>query len=387
VRIAFTIDRLDPRKGGAEAYVDRLGRWLVDRGHDVVLVVRDAELPADAPLRVERVDAPGWPRGRAERAFARLAAERATAAGADAVLAVRHAAGCTVYQPHGGLHADTLGAMLESREAGSLGRLAARLSGRHRVFLDLERRLLGGDDPPTFVALSRRVERSALARYPGLEGRTRVVPNGVDLERFHPRLREEARASVRSDLGIGERPLFLLLAHNPRLKGVVPALRALAAAGGLPREAHLAVIGRGADRFAGLAARLGVAGRTTFRRPVDDAPRWLAAAAALVHPTFHDPCSLVALEALACGTPVITTARNGVAEILEDEPEAGAILDDPRDRDALVASLERFADRDAARVAGERARVLAERHPWDRGFATMEELLLGGALPSDDPGG
>ena len=36
----------------------------------------------------------------------------------------------------------------------------------------------------------------------------------------------------------------------------------------------------------------------------------------LVHPTFYDPCSLVVLEALACGLPVITTRANGASELL-----------------------------------------------------------------------
>jgi UDP-glucose:(heptosyl)LPS alpha-1,3-glucosyltransferase len=375
MNVAFTIDRLDPAKGGAERVLDRLGSWLVGRGHEVIAVVREARLPADSPLRVETVDAPRWPRGRAERGFARAAADRAEACGADAVLAVRHALRCTVYQPHGGIHADTLAAGLESREPGpgrTLARIAASVSSRHRTFLAMERELLGGSEPPRFVALGTRVERSALGRYPGLRGRTSIVPNGVDVETFHPRLREEARASVSRELDLGDRALALLLAHNPRLKGIVPALRALAAAGG---DAFFVAAGRGTERFAGLAARLGLASRARFLGPIGDPVRWLAAADVLLHPTFHDPCSLVALEALACGTPVITTERNGVSDLMRDEPDGGVVIEHPRRHDTLVAALRRLLDRDAARRAGARARALAERHPWERSFVDLETIL------------
>jgi len=235
--------------------------------------------------------------------------------------------------------------------------------------------------PPHFIALSRRVEFSAIAHFPKLAGRTTVVPNGVDLERFHPRLREEARAQAERELGIGSRPLLLFLAHNPRLKGIVPLLHAFGDAGGAAGEAHLAVDGRGTGQYAGLASKLGLADRTTFLGRVPKAASWLAAADVLVHPTYHDPCSLVALEALACGTPVITTERNGVSELMLDaDPESGEIIPDPGDHDALVAAIERLSDRDIAGRAGVRARAVAAEHPWARGYKTIEAIMARGAL-------
>jgi len=354
LRIAFTIDRVDPAKGGAESYLCRFGEWLCARGHQVTIVARRATLDPASPLRFEEVSAARWPRPHAERAFAARAAERAYEI-ADRVLAVRHARACDVYQPHGGLHEDVLAAS------------NLRLSAKHRAFLDLERGLLGAPSPPRFVPLSQRVERSALARYPGLAGRVTVIPNGVDLDAFNPARRAESAAWLRETLELGDAPRFLFLAHNPRLKGIDTALAALART----PDAILIAVGRGVPEYAALARRLGVADRARLAGPIADAGRHLAGADLLVHPTRHDPCSLVALEALASGTPVVTTTRNGVSELMKDEPESGFVLDDPDDVDALVEAMKTWRDR----TSPEAARALAERHPWERNFEAMEKEL------------
>ena len=63
----------------------------------------------------------------------------------------------------------------------------------------------------------------------------------------------------------------------------------------------------------------------------------------LVHPTFYDPCSLVVLEALACGLPVITTAANGASELLSP-PREGYVVADPHDHEQLADCLAELLD-------------------------------------------
>jgi len=62
-----------------------------------------------------------------------------------------------------------------------------------------------------------------------------------------------------------------------------------------------------------------------------------------VLPTRHDPCSLVVLEALAMGVPVISTVFNGACEIMHDGQE-GFVLDDPGDIPALAEAMTRLMD-------------------------------------------
>ena len=71
-----------------------------------------------------------------------------------------------------------------------------------------------------------------------------------------------------------------------------------------------------------------------------------AAADFFVLPTRHDPCSLVVLEALAMGLPVISTRFNGACEIMTDGVH-GFVLHDPKDVDALANAMRKMLDPDA----------------------------------------
>src|SRR5439155_16485112 len=147
---------------------------------------------------------------------------------------------------------------------------------------------------------------------------------------------ERDRWGVSPDEAVG-----LFVAMNYRLKGLAPLLRAVAL---VPRDRPftLAVVGHPKfDRYRRLAGRLGVADRVKFlgfRANPKDA---YFASDFLVHPTFYDPCSLVVLEALACGLPVVTTRYNGAAELLSP-PADGLVIDDPHDAPALGAAITRM---------------------------------------------
>jgi UDP-glucose:(heptosyl)LPS alpha-1,3-glucosyltransferase len=103
----------------------------------------------------------------------------------------------------------------------------------------------------------------------------------------------------------------------------------------------------------------------TFLGPVDDAAPCYAAADLYVQPTFYDPCSLVVLEALASGLPVITSRYNGVAELLTPGRE-GFVLHDPADVNELASRLEALLDPQLRRRCGDAARRLALDHTFDR---------------------
>ena len=82
----------------------------------------------------------------------------------------------------------------------------------------------------------------------------------------------------------------------------------------------------------------------------------------LVHPTFYDPCSLVVLEALACGLPMITTRANGASELMTP-PREGYVIDDPHDHQCLAACLQEMLDKERRHGCSAAARAAAKVGP------------------------
>jgi UDP-glucose:(heptosyl)LPS alpha-1,3-glucosyltransferase len=166
----------------------------------------------------------------------------------------------------------------------------------------------------------------------------RVIYNGLDRVRFRPRPAPErdalaARLDAPHDSGI-----VLFVGSGFRRKGLAWLLEAFGQVA--DPKARLWVVGRDRSRrHERLAQRLGVGERVRFWGAQADPAPFYQAAAVLALPTLYDPCSNVVLEALGCGTPVITTDANGAAQFLIPGVN-GAILARPDD----VAGLTRFLD-------------------------------------------
>lgn len=179
--------------------------------------------------------------------------------------------------------------------------------------------------------------------------RTVVVRNGIDLERFAPRDRRDARAAL--DLPLDGELLLYVGRLSPE-KGPDLLLDALGALAVSRPAVQLALVGAG-PLEPGLRRRaevLGLTDRCRFvgRRPHAEVARWLNAASLLVIPSRAEGVPNVLLEAVASGTPVVATRVGGVAEALEEgvagllvAPGAGAEL-----ARAIATALDRaFAPR------------------------------------------
>jgi D-inositol-3-phosphate glycosyltransferase len=206
-------------------------------------------------------------------------------------------------------------------------------------------------------------------------GRIRVVAPGVDGGMFAPRSKPEAKASLR----LTDVRLLLFVGRLQPLKGPDVAIRALAEtirrAPELSRDLVLAVVGGPTgvvpDRdevsaLMHLAAEAGVADRVMFfpPQPHGRLADFYSAAEAVLLPSRSESFGLVALEAQACGTPVIAAAVGGLRHAVEDgisgvlvrghDPAdyAEAILRLLRD-DATASAMSRGAVRHAARFTWE----------------------------------
>jgi UDP-glucose:(heptosyl)LPS alpha-1,3-glucosyltransferase len=161
-----------------------------------------------------------------------------------------------------------------------------------------------------------------------------------------------------------------MVAMNYRLKGLAPLIRA-AAAVPAGRRFRLAVVGHPKfARYERLARRLGVAERFRFLGFRADPKAAYFAADFLVHPTFYDPCSLVVLEALACGLPVVTTRYNGASELLT-VPDNGLVVSDPHDAAELGGAVERMLDPGYRRSAAQSARQAATAWTFEHHYRAL----------------
>jgi glycosyltransferase involved in cell wall biosynthesis len=225
----------------------------------------------------------------------------------------------------------------------------------------------------SFLAMQKRVAR----QYPrlltvsgsskrdivdqmGIEAdRLQVVPVGADHERFRPR----------PDVAVVPGRIMTTASADVPMKGLAPLLEALAKLRVERPEAHLVVIGRlKADSpVAATIDRLGLAGAVQFAFGVTDERLvdLYAQAEAAVVPSLYEGFSLPAVEAMACGVPLVATTGGALPEVVGDDGVAGLLVP-PGDPSALALALERvLGDRAlAARLgAAGRARVL-ERFTW-----------------------
>lgn len=360
MRVALVIERFEPR-GGVEGVAWQVAHGLAAAGDEVHVVARRAR-PSDAVrLHAVRVAA-AWQPWRL-LAFSRAAARAAPRGTFDVVHSFSRTRHQDLFRAGGGSHAD----YLERRHPGAGGSLR-RLSPRHRVLLEMERRVFA--DPTQHIQCNSRMVRDALARrYAIPDHRLAVVYNGVDLERFHPRHRGEERARVRARLGAGAGPAWLFVGSGWRRKGLETALRALGAS---RTRAELWVAGSdAADAWRARAAVCGVAERVRWLGLRDDVASLCAAADALLLPTRYDAFANACLEAAAAGLPVVTSACNGAAEILG---EGGLVVADAADAAGFAAALDSLGDPAARERRGAAARAAAARLGWGDHVAALRAL-------------
>lgn len=198
-----------------------------------------------------------------------------------------------------------------------VSRWLQHLNPRHRLVFDLEQRIFGPGGVRRVIVQSR-LDARLLREYFGVDdSRICQIINGVDTTTFHPGVRSE-RAAVREEWNIeADVPLLVFASMDFRGKGLDTVIEALARL--KHAETRLLVLGQGSTTsFARKARALGIERRVIFAGRQSAIQRFYGAADLFVLPTIYEPFPNVNLEAMACGTPVITTATAGGAEIIHE---------------------------------------------------------------------
>ena len=240
----------------------------------------------------------------------------------------------------------------------------------------IERRLMEEVDA---IVAATPLDRAQMVWHYGADaGRIRVIPCGVDLQRFHPRDTAATRAAL--DLPPSPHRLLLLVGRIEPLKGIDGLIRAVALLlerRPVWRDSLTALVVGGASegdrarwnaeqrRLDGLRNELGIADAIQFvgARPQEQLPLFYAAADVVTMPSLYESFGIAALEGLACGRPVVATNAGGPAFIVENG--VSGLLVPPNDPPALTDRLERLLDDDALRAEmGAAARARSERFGW-----------------------
>ncbi len=376
MRIALVIEQFDPHCGGAERWTWDFATWLRREGYEVHVVARRfAETAAPLGIIAHAVS----PLARRLR-FAEEAESLLRRLDVDVIHDMGSGWYGDVFQPHGGSRraASEQNLALAPPLLRPLKRVVQHWLPRYRQFDRLVQRQFA-DQRRAYIALSQMVARD-FSRWHGVPSeRVRLIYNGVDTERFTPDARGTFREEQRRKLGSSpEECVVLIVAHNFRLKGVPALLRAVGELRRQGQPVRLVIAGgRPTMRWHLLARRWCDPQGVTFAGPVDDPRPLYAAADVYAQPTHYDPCSLVVLEALACGLPVITTRYNGAGEQI-DSTVSGRVLEHPSNHRLLARAIESYLNPAVRARAGEAARSVALAHTFERNcrevVAVYEEL-------------
>jgi alpha-1,6-mannosyltransferase len=365
VRIVHVANAYTPRSGGIRTTVHALGHGYLAAGHELVLVVPGP-----------RADDEDLPWGRRVT----LAGPRIPGSGGYRVLADLHRVRAVLdaLEPDRLEVSDRLTLRGLGRWASVAGVPSAviaheRLDGVLRAFSPLSARgaQLAADrhNATTAERFDRVVTttRFAAEEFARIGVATAHVPLGVDLEQFRPSPRSRRGVPVLvlcSRLSREKRPDLAVEALRVMLRSGFPARLVVAGSGPLSASLRRRARGLPVEFVGHLADRSSVAGL-------------LGAADVVLAPGPVETFGLAALEALACGTPVVAASTSAVAELVEGD--AGrSTRPEPIALATAVTALLSLPE--ARRRAAARAR--AQSFPWSRTAETM--LALHRGYPSSD---
>ncbi|WP_420643370.1 glycosyltransferase [Candidatus Leptofilum sp.] len=257
----------------------------------------------------------------------------------------------------------------------------ARLAGEYKV-MELADKL---------IAATPAEEAQLLELYDADAAKIAIIPPGVDLERFQPIAKDVAKKRV--GIPCGDTNILFAGRIEP-LKGIDTMLRAMALIQKRRPEvlenACMAIIGGDpwADdlddemaRLQQLRHDLDIHDLVTFLGAKDQEilPNYYAAAEMVVMPSHYESFGMVALEAMAMGTPVIASEVGGLAHLVKHRTTGYHVPS--RDPEVLATRIyELLANKDCRQLLGQQAREYAKRYAWpnivNRMMAVYEELLV-----------
>ena len=236
------------------------------------------------------------------------------------------------------------------------------ISLRHRVslrmMLDAESRFYRNYDG-AIIAISHQIANE-LQEFYSVRGPIRIIPHGVNIERFNSSNRQSYRTTMRQQIGVKEDDTVALYVGD--LTKAHVHLKELARAA---PDVQLVIVSPSRSyHWSAPNVRI-----FPLSRQIE---RYYAAADTFVFPSVNDPFGMVVLEAMASGLPVFTSDQAGAAELIESGKD-GFVL--PLS-EWVGETSERLRERDRLQEIGHAAEQTARRHDWPTVVSAVEKVYL-----------
>lgn len=249
-----------------------------------------------------------------------------------------------------------------------------------RAVLALRNRFLLRAD--AFVAMSSELVREFEAG-DVMPDRIHLIPNAVDTARFLP-VDAVGRLTRRVELSLPVASSVVVYAGRlVTYKGLPELIEAWPRVLTENPNAYLVLVGEGGsdqhaceDELRKRVEILGLSGSIRFAGPTTDVVRWLQAADAAVLPTRDEAFGLGAIEAMACGLPLVTTTVGGLADVVS--PNRDAIVVEPGSAESIAGGLliALAGGTGVAGIAAQARRTVEERYSLDRIVEAWFSLLM-----------
>ena len=333
MKVCIAIEKFDPHVGGAERYCWDFAHFLSQKDHDVAIICMKASTPDIKAIKISLVKPFKFPQFLRHLSFSLLHYFKARKMSDYIHFCVGNTFYMDIYQPHGGLHRAWF--LRETLRHPTGTRCIIRIL-KYMNPKDIVQRVLEWwtfkITKPKVIAISKMVARDIRFWFGYTRSMLHLITNGIDIKKFTPdniRHRDEIRSRyniTRNDF------VFLFMANNLVLKGFDVLIRSARSLNHLPIK--VLVIGPYNRKIKRKAKDL--SDSMIFGGKADDPERIYTACDCLVHPSFYDACSLVVLEALASGIPVITTNTNGASMYITGK---NGLVVPPGDHNALEAAM------------------------------------------------
>jgi UDP-glucose:(heptosyl)LPS alpha-1,3-glucosyltransferase len=230
-------------------------------------------------------------------------------------------------------------------------------------------------NPRIQLILTARQTAEEINRFYGREGELPVISAALDGSAFNPERRSSLRDGARLALAIPRDCFAILLVGNDwRKKGLPALLDAIERLSDLPVD--LFVVGEDEPGpYRVLIRDRKIQNHVHFLPPRKDVEFYYAAADAYAGPSLEDTFALPAAEAMACGLPVIVSARAGASALITDGAD-GLILDDPTDAEALATMIRRLCqDSELCIRLGANAATATRPYTWERSTRELAAIF------------